>query len=312
MLSTSSSPVFIQPLDTRLHLPVTHTALCAQAEMLLHGYADAAVGSISAYFAGRAQHEAAVKQDLLPLLVYEALGAKEQDRVMPLVTAWALHLAAAHLVDSAQDQGRMESVHHSLLALGAAGVAMAGLDVVEDTLRDLLEAMGQVAMLAAEAQREEWKRGGVWNKEAYFRAIAGKSAAIIAAGAWLGGRLVTSEAAILDALQEFGLALGMAIQISDDCLDLVEDLQNGTHTLPVIEGLALKEHKSHAALVQLVNQPRLSSAEAQHAADILTDMGVMLSCQRVIRAYQVQAAAAFVPFPGLEVYFYNYVTASEH
>ena len=39
-------------------------------------------------------------------------------------------------------------------------------------------------------------------------------------------------------LQEFGLALGMMVQLSDDCLDLAEDLANGTLTLPVLEGLA--------------------------------------------------------------------------
>ncbi|MFO7684429.1 MAG: polyprenyl synthetase family protein [Chloroflexota bacterium] len=310
MDSTNNFPIFMETPELHLHLPIAHAVMRTEVDMLLDGHAGSR--SISTYFAGRTQHEGAVKQDLLPLLVYEALGAEARSRSLPLVVAWALNLAAAHLVDEAQDQGKIDNVHHSLLAMGAAGLSMAELDVDEHTLRDLLEAMNRVTMLAVEGQRDEWKQGRLWCKEAYFRAVAGKSAAIIAAGVWLGGRLVTSDSAVLTALKEFGLALGMAIQISDDYLDLAEDLQNGTFTLPVIEGLDLTDHKAHKTLVQMLSQPALSPGEAQHVMSMLAEMGVMASCHRIIRAYQIQAAAAFVPFPGLEVYFNDYVTASEH
>jgi len=158
-------------------------------------------------------------------------------------------------------------------------------------------------------RRGEWKHGRFWSKSDYFRSIAGKAAAIIATGVWLGGRLATDDSQTLTALKEFGLALGMSIQISDDCLDLAEDLMNGTFTLPVIEGLALPEHPDYPALQRLLNRRPLTAVDAQEIIRTLEGMGALTRCKRIIRAYQVQAAAAFTLFPGLEPHFANYVAA---
>ena len=123
----------------------------------------------------------------------------------------------------------------------------------------------------------------------------------------MGGRLATDDEQILTALQEFGLALGMSIQISDDCLDLAEDLANGTFTLPVIEGLALNEHPAHSTLKQLSTQQPITAEDTQEIMRILERMGVMAKCRKIIRAYQIQAQVAFTLFPGLEPYFASYV-----
>lgn len=265
--------------------------------------------SVSSYFAQRAQHELAIKQDLLPLLVFEAVGGHPTAFAMPLAAAWALQLAAAHWVDDAQDNGNMQQMHHSVLAMGTANVALAQLDTDADTLRDLMDAIGRVTALGASAQRDEWKNGRFWSKPDYFRSIAGKAAAIIATGIWLGGRLTTDDAQTLAVLKEFGLALGMSIQIADDCLDLAEDLMNGTFTLPVIEGLVLVDHPDYPVLQRLLTYQPITDATAQEIIRILEGMGALTRCNRIIRAYQTQAAAAFTLFPGLEPHFANYVAA---
>ncbi len=97
----------------------------------------------------------------------------------------------------------------------------------------------------------------IWSEAEYFRNVAGKAAAIISTGVWMGGRLATTDAKTLDLLKEFGLALGMANQISDDSLDLTDDLAQGTYTLPVIKGLAMTEHPDHPILKQLTSQSSL-------------------------------------------------------
>lgn len=264
---------------------------------------------LSTYFAQRSQYELAIKQDLLPLFVFDALSNQPNSRAKPLVTAWALNLAAAHLVDEAQDQGKLQDVHRSMLALGAANTALAQLEADGDVLRDVLDAIGRVAMLGMKGQQEEWVHGRIWSRSDYFRSIAGKAAAIIATGIWLGGRLATDDAQTLKVLQEFGLALGMAIQIADDCLDLAEDLLAGTYTLPIIEALALRDHPAHPQLARLLAMRPLTAEKVQEVVHLVEEMGAMARCQRVVRAYQVQAAAVFPLFPGLEPYFASYVAA---
>lgn len=264
---------------------------------------------VSVYFTERSQHSGAVRQDLLPLIVYVAISEQPHSIAIPLAAAWSLHLAAAHMADAVQDQGDVQQVHQIVLTQGAANIALAKLNVDQDTLRDALDAIGRVAALGAKAQEYERMYGRVWTRADYFRSIAGKAAAIIATGVWLGGRLATDNGQTLAALQEFGLALGMAIQISDDCLDLAEDLVNGTFTLPVIEALAMTEHPDHLTLKQLLAQQPMTADSAARVKQMLEGMGVLTTCQRIIRAYQIQAAAVFTIFPNLEPYFTSYVAA---
>ena len=81
--------------------------------------------------------------------------------------------------------------------------------------------------------------------EDYLRMIEMKTAALFAAAAELGARLNHQSDAMQAALRDYGLKLGTAYQIYDDCLDLVgdektvgktlrTDLARGKLTLPVL------------------------------------------------------------------------------
>lgn len=299
-------PDFFSPVHMRLlPLDVLYKKLIGFVDALLSDFPGSE--SVLIYFSYRLQHKPSIGQDLMPLLVYEAIGGRKDATVMPLAASWALNLAASHFLDEAQDNGRFEKVNDAIMAIGLANVALAQLDTDEDTLRDILDAVGRITSLGAVAQNDELRNGRIWTEAEYFRNVAGKAAAIIATGAWMGGRLATDKAEKLNLLREFGLVLGMANQISDDCLDLAEDLAQGTYTLPVIKGLALKAHPDHATLTQLITQPTLMERDIQAIMDILTKMGTIDACKRIVRAYQVQAAAVFKIIPGLKAYFANYV-----
>jgi len=263
--------------------------------------------SISVYFEQRSKHTLSIVQDLIPLLVCEAVGCPMDKRVVSLAVYWALNLAASHLLDQGQDQGHFLKVNEAVAALGLANVALAQLETDENTFRDILSAVGQISILGAVAQNDELRNGRVWSEVGYFRNVAGKAASIIATGMWMGGRFAASDVNTLNILREFGTALGMANQISDDCKDLEEDLSQGTYTLPVIKGLALHTHPQHSLLVQLTAQPSLTDRDVRLIADILRRMGTIDACQRIVKAYQVQAAAVFKVIPELEPYFAAYV-----
>jgi geranylgeranyl pyrophosphate synthase len=270
----------------------------------------------SAYFEKRSHYQAAARQDLLPLLVYEAVSQKSYRDVIPLTAAWALYLAGAHLLDDAQDNGSQyqdakplpSHFTSAVVALAAANIALAQQEVGSDKLLEVLAVMGEVTINGAVAQHDEQVRGRGWSKQDYFYNIASKSASIIAAGIWMGAVLTVEDEQTLMILQEFGLALGMTMQIADDCLDLAEDLANGTYTLPVIEALAMTDHPEYGDLNQLLSRQPLCQDDLDAVLKILNRMDVVSACRRLARAYQVQAGAALSLFPDLAPFFSDYVS----
>lgn len=84
-----------------------------------------------------------------------------------------------------------------------------------------------------------------WSEARYFQVIADKTASLYAAACRLGGHYAGGSEARLRALEEYGLELGIAFQIVDDCLDLDgeeavvgkslgTDLAKGKLTLPLL------------------------------------------------------------------------------
>lgn len=84
-----------------------------------------------------------------------------------------------------------------------------------------------------------------WSEKRYFQVIAEKTASLYAASCRLGGHYAGGSEARLRALEEYGLELGIAFQIVDDCLDLDgdeavvgkslgTDLSKGKLTLPLL------------------------------------------------------------------------------
>jgi heptaprenyl diphosphate synthase len=85
-------------------------------------------------------------------------------------------------------------------------------------------------------------------ESAYMEIIRRKTGTLIATSCRLGGMLSDAPLESLDVLEEFGEALGLAFQLSDDIMDLVaserelekepgQDLREGVFTLPVLHAL---------------------------------------------------------------------------
>ena len=80
----------------------------------------------------------------------------------------------------------------------------------------------------------------------YFKVLAMKTAELFALSCQLGGFLSKAAAPRREALRQYGLALGTAYQLYDDCLDVLgseaaagktlgADLAKGKMTLPVLD-----------------------------------------------------------------------------
>jgi heptaprenyl diphosphate synthase len=92
----------------------------------------------------------------------------------------------------------------------------------------------------------------------YLEIIRRKTASLIAASCRLGGMLSDATPEHTDTIEEFGDALGMAFQLSDDIMDITasqlelgkepgSDLRLGVYTAPVLHALAHDEHREELA-----------------------------------------------------------------
>jgi predicted component of type VI protein secretion system len=72
--------------------------------------------SVSNYFVERSLYQAAVVQDMLPLLVFDAVSDRAWSEAMPLAASWALNLGAAHWLDNVQDRGDLTHLYSSSLS----------------------------------------------------------------------------------------------------------------------------------------------------------------------------------------------------
>ena len=94
----------------------------------------------------------------------------------------------------------------------------------------------------------------------YLDIIRRKTASLIATSCRLGGMLSDAAPEAVEVLDEFGDALGMAYQLSDDIMDITssqmelgkepgQDLREGVYTLPVLHALAHDEHREELARI---------------------------------------------------------------
>jgi geranylgeranyl pyrophosphate synthase len=94
----------------------------------------------------------------------------------------------------------------------------------------------------------------------YLEIIRRKTASLIGTSCRLGGMLSDATPEHTDTLEEFGDALGMAFQLSDDVMDITatqlelgkepgSDLRLGVYTAPVLHALAHDEHREELARI---------------------------------------------------------------
>jgi heptaprenyl diphosphate synthase len=94
----------------------------------------------------------------------------------------------------------------------------------------------------------------------YLEIIRRKTASLIATSCRLGAMLSDAGPEAVEVLDEFGDALGMAYQLSDDIMDITssqmelgkepgQDLREGVYTLPVLHALAHDEHREELSRI---------------------------------------------------------------
>ena len=236
------------------------------------------------------------------------------DLVQGGVAVELVHLGSLYhddVMDEATTRRRVETVNArwgNLTAILAGDFLLARASEIASSLGT--EVAGLLAATIGslcEGQVRELQRAYDTSRteEAYFLAIAGKTAALFSTSCRIGalvGRLPRAE---VDALTCFGQRFGMAFQIVDDVLDLVateedlgkpvgNDLVEGVYTLPVIRALATPVEG--AELAAMLGKP-LQRPEVDKARGLVRDGTAVDEALDIARGFTEEAVAAVAELP---------------
>lgn len=247
--------------------------------------------------------------DTLPILACTACGG-DFEQSIPLAAAWSLYIFAGRILDDIQDdegkehlwnqEGAKQALPTASFIMGIAQMALARLQPLSQANADILDAFGRAVALAAQAQREQLGLAlETLSIDLYFNNLIARTAVAFATASWSGARVATAAPEVLEALYNYGMAVGIAIQIEDDCRDLVKsDMVFGIYTLPVIYALSQTQHTCHADLLSLLSVPeKMSAAQVSDTATILTDMKAFDWSRRMAHIYRVKAVDALSSMP---------------
>lgn len=201
-------------------------------------------------------------------------AVQRPEQVIRLAAVMELMHTATLLHDDVIDEAELRRLQPSLNArwdnarailLGdfIYSQAFAALSAIGDVR--LIQMVSRVAITMSEGEIDQLANrfATTLTEEAYLEVIRRKTASLITACCEGGAMLAEVPSEMAAQLASYGLRLGLAFQIVDDCLDLVgaqetlgkeigADLASGKFTLPVIHLLQRCSERDRAELLELV------------------------------------------------------------
>ncbi|ADO41727.1 polyprenyl synthetase family protein [Ketogulonicigenium vulgare] len=143
--------------------------------------------------------------------------------------------------------------------------------------------------------------------ETYIRIARGKTAALFSAATRVGAMLAEPGDAIVQAMHDYGDALGIAFQIADDLLDYTgtdaigknrgDDLREGKLTLPVIWALDKADAAERAFWTRTIGKGDVQDGDFDAALSIMDKRGSLLATADEARRWAGLAKAALQALP---------------
>ena len=138
--------------------------------------------------------------------------------------------------------------------------------------------------------------------------IKNKTAHLFAACAQTPALLMDAPREVTEASQAYGLNLGIAFQMVDDCLDFVSDeatlgkpagndLKEGKITLPCLLLLERGTPEDRAFVEAVVASRRFDPATLGEVASRIIESGMLQEAEEIARSYAEAAKEALSPFP---------------
>lgn len=149
-------------------------------------------------------------------------------------------------------------------------------------------------------------------EDIYLQVVRGKTAALFSAAMEVGGVIAGADAARVQALFDYGDALGIAFQIVDDLLDyrgepnatgknIGDDFRERKLTLPVIKAVAKADAEERAFWERTIEKGKQEDGDLDHALSLLAKHDTLTATQADALDWANKAKAALAPLPDHDV-----------
>ena len=142
----------------------------------------------------------------------------------------------------------------------------------------------------------------------YLQVVRGKTAALFSAATEVGGVIAGADPAYVQALFDYGDALGIAFQIVDDLLDyqgdskatgknVGDDFRERKLTLPVIKAVAKADEVERAFWVKTIEKGKQDEGDLEHALMLLEKHEALVETREDALGWAGKAKAAIATLP---------------
>ncbi|WP_226624796.1 polyprenyl synthetase family protein [Alloyangia pacifica] len=149
-------------------------------------------------------------------------------------------------------------------------------------------------------------------EDIYLQVVRGKTAALFSAATEVGGVIAGSDPAQVQALFDYGDALGIAFQIADDLLDYMgdtsatgknvgDDFRERKLTLPVIKAVAAADAEERAFWQRTIEKGKQEEGDLEHALELLNKHGALEATREDALGWSEKAKAAMAQLPQSEL-----------
>lgn len=145
------------------------------------------------------------------------------------------------------------------------------------------------------------------NEDIYLQVIRGKTAALFSAATEVAGVIAGRSDEDVQALFDYGDALGVAFQMVDDLLDywgseatgknIGDDFRERKLTLPVIKAVALANDEERAFWTRCIEKGKQTEGDLDHALALLNKHGALEAARQDALAYSTKARQALQRLP---------------
>lgn len=174
----------------------------------------------------------------------------------------------------------------------------------------ILEVIAHTSICLTEAETYQVSKTNdpLTTEEDYFFIVRNKTASLIAAASRIGAILGGASPEAEQALERYGLNVGIAFQIMDDVLDyasneqelgktICKDIQEGSITLPFIAALRACPPADREAMIALLQAPAYQQDDLARIARLVEEHGGTAYAREQAHAYVRAAIAELEVFP---------------